>query len=195
MEALDPPKDGKIMPTSTPELAQTPTNCKCRDCGDVFGKPTQVRRHLIHKHGAHLSHWDYTNEPKTRKDPDWKQRLAATEANKAAVGPFQCKYCDFPPVDSIKAVAAHIGHMHKKGGGPFMVGRDFLALGTAQGPRASRGPYKKRKPKQPVGSRIKQAVMNGKPTITLDFDLSDDITIRVPLVLGPPTFIERENRG
>ncbi len=185
MEVLDPPEDGTVVPT----------NCKCNLCDAVFSKPTQVKRHLVHKHKAMPESWHSTNEPVNRKDPDWRKRLAAKEANKEAVGPFQCIYCDHPPTDTVQGVAAHIGHIHKSQSGPFLVGRNFVALGTATGKRAPRRPYKKRQPKQPVASRIKEALVSGKPTITLDFDLSDDITIRVPLVLGPPVFIERNTDG
>lgn len=192
MEAVDPPKDGMLDVTTTSEFAETGQNCKCDICGDIFAKPAQVTAHLARKHGAARNDWHRTSEPATRKAPNWKKRMEARAVNMALTGPFQCKYCDFPPTNSVRGVGAHIGHMHKDTlDGPCIEGRDFTALGTATG---KRGPYKKRQLKS-VGSQVRQALTSGKPTITLEIPLSDDITICVPLALGPPTFIERNSDG
>lgn len=177
--------DAVVAETPATGLVQMNQNCRCDHCNDIFGTPKQVRSHLTRKHKALTTEWSHTNEPVNRKAPDWKARLDTQEANKALVGPFKCNECGFM-ADNVRGIACHIGH-HKgrKGTGPFVEGKDFEALGTAKG---KRGPYKKQ---QSVGSQVQQALTGGQPTITIDIPLSEDITIRVPLTLGPPVFIER----
>ncbi len=185
--------------TSTSGLAvMQGGNCKCLECGDIFGEITQVTRHIVHKHRGMGIRWEHTDEPITRTKSDWRARLAARAANKDLVGPFKCNYCDFITTKSVGGIGAHIGHKHKTTKGPYLAGTHFEALGTgtASPPRKKnrRGPYKKRQTKS-IGSQVKQALTSGKPAITLEIPLSDDITICVPLVLGPPVFIERNSDG
>lgn len=168
-------------------------NHKCETCGAIFEKIRQIRAHIARAH-KNQSHWFYTSEPPNRKEPDWKKRLETRAVNKTLIGPFQCKYCDFRPTISIRGVTAHIGHRHKKGESPFIEGVDFTALGTGVSPTTNK-PKRKYTKRQSVGSQVKQALTSGKPTITIDVPLSDDITIRVPLTLGPPVFIERNDDG
>ena len=178
--------------TSTSGLAvMSGTNCKCLGCGDIFGEITQVVRHLVHKHRGMRVGWEQTDEPITRTKSDWRARLAARAANKDLVGPFKCNYCDFISTKSVGGIGGHIGHKHKTIKGPYLAGTHFEALGTG----TASPPRKKRKytKRQSIGSQVKQALTSGKPTITIEIPLSDDITICVPLVLGPPVFIERNS--
>lgn len=181
------------MEGTTSGLAVMNQNHKCEACGDIFGQLPQIKAHIQRKHG-NRTRWFYTDEPANRKPPDWKKRLETREVNKTLIGPFQCNYCNFPPCNSVKGVACHIGHHDdKKGTGPFVEGVDFTALGTGVPPASK--PKRKYTKRQSVGSQVKQALTSGKPTITLDIDLWEGVSIRVPLTLGPPVFIERNSDG
>jgi len=172
-------------------------NYECKICGDVFGSIKQVRPHLSRAHGASTGDWAATIDPVTRAGPNRaaaSAKKAAKAINKTLIGPFKCLHCGFTAVGR-RGVAAHIGHVHKKGGYPkipAIAGVDFEALGSPQhwNPVGMRG-RPPQKPKQSVGSRITAALTSGEPTIDVEFELTPDITIRVPLTLGPPVFIER----
>lgn len=173
------------------ETLQASENCRCNHCLDVFPTEKAIRLHLFHKHKQNPRDWIPTQEPVTRPTPDWQAKIAARKLNKRCVGPFKCLLCGFK-AKTIRGIAVHIGSQHKEerpSKQPILVDRDFEALGTGK-----RGPYKPRTMDK-TSSRIAQAVLGGKPQIDIDFPLTDEITIRVPLVLGPPVFIERNGDG
>lgn len=166
-------------------------NYRCNFCVDVFPTEKAIRLHLAHKHKASPREWIPTDSPVTRPTPDWTAKLAARKANKRLTGPFKCVRCGFS-TNTLRGIAVHVGSKHKNERPPkqpILVGRDFEALGTAK-----RGPHKPRTMGK-ISSRIAQAVLGGKPQIDIDFPLTDEITIRVPLVLGPPVFIARNGDG
>lgn len=171
---------------------QRTQNHQCEACGAVFGKIRQIQAHITRAH-KNQARWFYTDKPENRKEPDWKKRLETRAVNKTLIGPFQCLYCDFPPTNSVRGVGAHIGHIHRDKEGPFVEGQDFKALGTGVPPTGK--PKRKYTKRQSVSSQVAQALTSGKPTITLDIDLWEGVSIRVPLTLGPPVFIERKSDG
>ncbi len=181
-------------------------NCKCNLCGDIFAKVKQVRPHIIRKHpGNPPESWHRTSDPITREKADGAAKLAARAAHVGLIGPLKCLYCGHI-ANTVRGMGAHIGHMHKDIrtdiARPILVGTDFEDLRGSvpvkpgnRGKRGIRGPYKPRRPKNTADQQIRRALVEGEPSVMLEFPLSVDITIQVPLLLGPPVFIERNGNG
>jgi hypothetical protein len=188
----DNPYDQTEHVPDTSGLVQMDRNYKCTICGDVFAKARQVSPHVIRKHKKHsVEAGDIvrTNEPVTRTQIlSWREINAQRDINKTLRGPFTCCFCGHE-AEKLQGMAIHIGRHHKgeHGGRPFKVGTHYTASGTKRAEATKRA--------KSVGSQVKQALTSGKPTITIDIDLWEGVSIRVPLVLGPPVFIERTNDG
>ncbi len=163
----------------------------------------------------------YGERPVPRKDErEWDAKTRAHQAS-IALAPseaFKCLHCGFVTAASkgktqTRGITAHMGHLHRDvvpGKTPFMPGKDFVPVTWAEAggrpavvKRGKRGPYKRHnqqqqaalQPKKGISQQIRRALVDSEPSITLEFPLSDDITIRVPLILGPPTFVERNGNG
>ena len=120
---------------------------------------------------------------KVFKNEDWRAKKEINIENRALKGPFVCRTCGHEG-KTIGGIGAHIGHRHREQIRPFRNGVNWDAMGlTEQVPPKERGKKKRKYAKRAT------APVEEVPIHIIEVALTDDLHIKIPLMIGQPVFM------